>query len=273
MPKFTRIPVDTFDTLQINAGVMLKDFDPVTGTMDLADILTATTGGITVNVKNTYKDLGENIDNCPKDTMELKLIESTEVSMSGTALKADASMCKIALGAADVDSTTGALVPRSDLKLTDFSSYWFVGDTADGGFVAVKIMNALSTDGFSLKTTDKGQGNIAFTLTGHRSLYNQDVIPAEFYFGEADDAPLSVTLNRTIDTIEDGKTDTLIATASIAGATIVWDSTDTSVATVSDGVVTAVDPGQCVITVKATKSGESAMATCIVTVVEAESEG
>jgi len=66
MGKFTAIPMDTFQGLQLDAGVLLKNFDLETGTYDKTkDILCPTTGGITVNCAATYSDLGEDVDNCP----------------------------------------------------------------------------------------------------------------------------------------------------------------------------------------------------------------
>ena len=175
--KFTKIPQNTFEELQINAGILVKDFDVATGTFADSDMISATTGGITINVKPTYEDFGDDIDNCAKNTMELKRITETEVSISTTALNINESLLMFMLGAADKDSVTGAIKPRKDLKTTDFSTIWWIGDLSDGGYIAVKISNALSTDGFSIKTTDKGKGNVSLTLTGHTSLY-ADVIDA-----------------------------------------------------------------------------------------------
>lgn len=272
--RFTKIPQNTFEELQINAGILVKDFDVATGTFADSDMITATTGGITVSVKPTYEDFGSDIDNCAKNTMELKRITETEVSISTTALNINEDLLMYMLGASDKDSTTGAIKPRKDLKTTDFSTIWWIGDLSNNGYIAVKISNALSTDGFSIKTTDKGKGNIAITLTGHTSLYAQDVIPAEFYLGEGESDAVTIILDRSQATVEDGKTLALTATVNPNDATIAWASTDTSVATVSNGVVTGEAEGVCVITAKATKSGESAIATCIVTVTEAtEGEG
>ena len=270
--KFTKIPQSTFDELQINAGILVKDFDVTTGTFADSDMITATTGGITVNVKPTYEDFGDDIDNCPKNTMELKRITETEVSLSTTALNINENLLLFMLGAADKDSNTGAIKPRKDLKTTDFKSIWWIGDLSNNGFIAVKISNALSTDGFSIKTTDKGKGNVSITITGHVSINAQDVIPAEFYLGSGDDDTVNITLDRSRAVVEDGKTLSLTATVNPNDATVTWASTDTSVATVSNGVVTGQAEGICVITAKATKSGESAIATCIVTVT-AEEQG
>jgi hypothetical protein len=184
--RFTKIPQNTFEELQINAGILVKDFDVETGTFDDEDMITATTGGITVNVKPSFEDFGSDIDNCPKNTKELKRITETEVSLSSTALNINESLLMYMLGASDKDATTGAIKPRTDLRVTDFSTVWWIGDLSNNGYIAVKISNALSTEGFSIKTSDKGKGNIAFTLTGHTSINAQDVIPAEFYLGAGD---------------------------------------------------------------------------------------
>lgn len=271
--KFTKIPQNTFEELQINAGILVKDFDVSTGTFADSDMISATTGGITIAVKPTYEDFGEDIDNCPKNTLELKRITETEVSISTTALNINEDLLLFMLGAADKDSQTGAIKPRKDLKTTDFKTIWWIGDLSNNGYVAVKISNALSTDGFSIKTTDKGKGNVSLTLTGHTSLYAQDVIPAEFYLGSGESTAVTILLDRSQAFVEDGKTLNLTATVNPNDATVAWASTDTSVATVSNGVVTGEAEGVCVITAKATKSGESAIATCIVTVTEAEGEG
>lgn len=274
MPKFTKIPQTTFEELQINAGILLKDFDPVTGTFADDDILTATTGGIQINVTPTYEDLGEDIDNCPKNTMQLKRkTDADEVKMTTTALCINENLLLLQLGAADKDTNTGAIKPRKDLKTTDFKSLWWVGDKSDGGFVAAKISNALSTDGFSLKTTDKGKGQIGLGVTGHVDINAQDVIPAEFYVADGDSDELSIILDRTKATIEDGNTLSLTASVNPSDATVTWASTDTTVATVtSAGLVTAEAEGVCVITAKASKSGEEAIATCVI-IVTAASEG
>lgn len=267
--RFTKIPQNTFEELQINAGILVKDFDPATGTFDDADMITATTGGITVNVKPTFEDFGSDIDNCPKNTMELKRITETEVSISTTALNINEDLLLFMLGAADKDATTGAIKPRKDLKLSDFETLWWIGDLANNGFVAVKIINALSTDGFSIKSADKGKGNISITLTGHVSMDAQDVIPAEFYLGEDPELVGKITLNKSNVSIPDGDTLTLVADVYPAGTSVTWSSSDSTVATVSNGVVTAEAEGVCVIIAKITVSGEDFIASCNVTVTEA----
>ena len=78
----------------------------------------------------------------------------------------------------------------------------------------------------------------------------------------------SVTLDSTSITLVEGDSQTLTATISPSNAEnqmVLWISSDASVATVKDGVVTAVKPGTATITVKSDDGGKTA--TCNVTVV------
>lgn len=182
MGKFTVIPEDTFSGMQLDAGVLLKTFTPATPTAPTdSSIICATTGGINVSCVPTYSDLGEDVDNCPVNMMELKHLDSWECKMSFTSLGTSKENIRMALGAADIATDTGAITPRRDLKQTDFSDLWWVGDRADGGCVAVQLKNALSTSGFSLQTTKSGKGQVSVELTGHVSIEAQDTMPMVFY--------------------------------------------------------------------------------------------
>lgn len=183
MGKFTVIPQDTFESLQLDAGVLLKTFDPskVAAPQD-SDIICATTGGINASCVPTYSDMGEDVDNCPTNMMELKHLDGWECKMGFTSLGTSPSNIKMALGAADIDGTNSSkIAPRRDLKQADFSDIWWVGDRADGGVVAIQLKNALSTGGFTLQTTKNGKGQITVELTGHVSIDAQDVMPMVFY--------------------------------------------------------------------------------------------
>lgn len=182
--KFTKISAKAFESMQINAGVVLNKFDP-SGTTEIqdADIICATSGGVTAGCKPNITDLGDDVDNCQKNTAELMQIEDYDCTLAFTALNVTTDVIKLALGAADVSDKK--VTPRMTLDPTDstgdFKDIWWVGDTIDGGFVAVKLMNALSTGGLSLKTTDKGKGNLSVTLTGCPRL-GSDTVPMEWYY-------------------------------------------------------------------------------------------
>lgn len=186
MGMFTVIPQSTFEEMQLDAGVLLKTFNPASPAAPAdADIICATTGGISASCVPTYSDLGEDVDNCPINTKELKHLDSWLCTLGFTSLGVSPAQIKMALGAADIDGTdTTKIVPRRDLEQTDFSDVWWVGDRADGGFVAIQLKNALSTDGFALTTTKAGKGQVAVTLTGHVSINAQNVVPMVFYSAE-----------------------------------------------------------------------------------------
>jgi hypothetical protein len=180
MGKFTKIPSDTFDTLQLDAGVILSNFDPETAAEPAdEDIICATTGGISPSCVPTYTDMGEDVDNCPANMMELKKLESWMCKIGFTAIDTSPELIQLALGAADISGNK--ITPRRSLNITDFKDIWWVGDKANGGMVAIKLINALSTGGLSLRTTKNGKGQISVELTGHVSLANQDVMPMEFW--------------------------------------------------------------------------------------------
>lgn len=186
--KFTRIPETAFQTLQLNAGILLSDFTPGTGTVEAADILGATSGGVNFTATPTYSDFGEDIDNCPVNVLELKRLDSWEVTMSGTFITVDTTLAKTLIGAADIDKSDSTKVtPRNNVLETDFADIWWVGDYSDkngdtnGGYVAIHMLNGLSTGGFQLQSGNREKGQFSFEFTGHYSIDAQDTVPFEVY--------------------------------------------------------------------------------------------
>lgn len=182
--KFTKVPTTTFQKIQLNAGILLKDFKVSDGSYEQADMLGATTGGVSFSATPEYLDFGEDIDNVPKNTKELKKLDDFTVTMSGTYVTADTAAAKMMVGAADIDSTNANLVkPRGDLLQTDFSDIWWVGDYSDkngatnGGYMAIKLIDALSTGGFKIQSGDKAKGQLAFEYTGHYSIADESLTP------------------------------------------------------------------------------------------------
>ena len=102
------------------------------------------------------------------------------------------------------------------------------------------------------------QGTVCnFVNLGHNSVV--------FYVDEGV-KQVDVKLNKSATTIEEDATETLVATPYPSNATVVWGTSDESVATVVNGVVTGEGEGTAVISVVATSDGVSATDTCVVTV-------
>lgn len=190
--KYTKIPTDTFKNLQLNAGVLLESFDVSTQTLAADSIIGATSGGVSFTAVPSSIDFGEDIDNCPKGTKEMMHLDSWEAKMSGTFASVSKSLAKTLVGAADVSGSK--ITPRNDFSAADFSDIWWVGDyseinedgtsTGKAGFIAIHLLNSLSTGGFSIQSNDKGKGQFEFEFTGHYSMEDQDKVPFELYVQE-----------------------------------------------------------------------------------------
>lgn len=199
MAKFTQIPANTFKKLQLGAGILATDFDPATGELTASNIIGATSGGVSFEATPSFSDFGEDIDNCPKNTKELKRLDSWGAKMSGAFVTMDTTAAVSVIGTAAVASGDQTkVVPRNSVDAGDFKNIWWVGDYSDvnddgssagkAGFIAVKLINALSTGGFKIQSGDKAKGTFEFEYTGHYSIENTDVVPFELYIkaGSAD---------------------------------------------------------------------------------------
>lgn len=272
--KYTQYPANTFQKLQMNAGIFCRDFDPDTG--EVTGLLGATTGGGQFTASPEFSDFGEDIDNVPKNTMELKRQDDVTVTMTTTLVTIDADAAKLLIGAADIDANDPThIVPRRDLSVDDFGDLWWVGDYsninngADAGFCAVHLRNALSTGGFQIQSTDKGKGNFALELTGHYSMENPDLMPYEVFIKQgssASETPEILLEKHSTNVAVDDTVKLNVVKKIPATATITWTSGTTSKATVSDGVVTGVSAGSSIITASITVDGATYSDTCTVTV-------
>lgn len=272
--KYTQIPVDTFQNIQLNAGILVDNFDPVTGV--IGRLLGATTGGVSFNDDIAYTDFGEDIDNCPKNMMELKKLDNHDVKMSGTFVTLSAQTAKMLVAVGDVDEMDDThIIPRNDLLMTDFVQLWWIGDYSDqntgdnAGFVAIKLFNALNTGGFQIQSTDKGKGQFAFEFTGHYSMSAQDTVPYEVYIKRGGSEPTpSVLLDKHSVTIDEGDTVTLTAATVPADAVVAWSSSNSSIADVVDGVVSGEGAGSAIVTATITVDGVDYTDTCTIVVEE-----
>ena len=198
MQKFTRVPDDTFENLQLNAGILVDEFTPATGV--IGNILGATSGGINFSTNPDFTDFGEDVDNVPNNTKELKHLNQFDPQMSGTFLTCTPTLAQRLVGAADIDASDSTrVVPRAELLAADFKEVWWIGDYSDvntgdnAGFLAIHLMNSLNTAGFQIQSTKNEKGQLAFEFHGHYSIATQDVVPFEIYVKKGTAAPTGVT--------------------------------------------------------------------------------
>lgn len=189
--KFTQLPSDAFTHLQMNAGIVVDDFTPATGTV--GNILGATTGGISFATNPSYTDFGEDVDNCPNNMLELKVLDGFDATLSGTFLTCTPSLARALTGAADIDKVDDSkIVPRSELLKSDFEEVWWIGDYSDvntgenAGFLAIHLMNALNQAGFQITSGKNEKGQLAFEYHAHYSMDDPEEVPYEIYVSEGE---------------------------------------------------------------------------------------
>lgn len=184
--QYTKVPTDAFEKLQMNAGILVDEFTPSTAT--IGNILGATTGGLTFNSNPEFEDFGEDVDNVPNNTMQLKRITSYDPVISGNFLTVTPALAAKLIGAADVGTTdTTKITPRDHLTEDDFDDVWMIGDYSDkntgttAGYVAIHLKNALNTAGFQLTTSKNAKGQFAFEFHGHYDIEDIEDVPFEIY--------------------------------------------------------------------------------------------
>lgn len=177
------------------------------------------------------------------------------------------------------NSNSGVITTTSGGKLKKIVVEW-VSDTQDGRTLNIYGSNTAYTAATDLYNTDK-QGTLIGTIVKGTS--TELVVTGDFTFvglrsasgamylakvsitwdadaSTADLTETEVTINGIQEKLDAGKTLELTATVKddesqeISGATVTWTSSDETVATIADGVITALKGGQTTIT--ATYAGE-----------------
>lgn len=273
---YTKLREDVFSTLTVNAGVLLANFNPTTGAMLKSDIIGATNGGLNFQATPSFKDFGEDIDNCPKKTKELMRLDDWDIKVSGTFLTADTSAARKLMALADISTTK--ITPRDTVDAdNDFFDLWLVCDYgtvntgSTPGRVAIHMMNAMSTGGFQLQTTDKEKGKYSFEFTAHYSIDAQETVPFEVYIVEGTSSsavPGIRFADKVVYVVKDATKQLVLSHLSPAGQTVTYSSSATTYATVnsSTGVVTGEAAGSSIVTASITVDGVTYSDTCTVIV-------
>lgn len=167
----------TATKLQLGAGAVLKSKYAKGDTISASNVLSATNGGITFTaVPNFYTPT---VDGVNDNIKGLKFIINWTVTLSFTAVEADASVLLKALGIAEQDGTTGVITGKHKIVSSDYEDIYVIGEKANGDVIQITIFNALSTAGLNLTTTNNGNGGIAFTITGNYDVEELETPPFE----------------------------------------------------------------------------------------------
>lgn len=195
----TALRKDTFDNLQLNAGVFLKNFT-LTGTgaptdketlktavaaaITAGNTLGATRGGGNFNVTRDVRR--PDIDGIRYPWKGGTFVDSADAYLATTLVEASPDNFVVGLGSG-VKTTAGA---KTTVKMntmiadTDYlENLCWVGDIADGRLVVIVLYNALNTADFQFTFQDKNEGTIAVEFHAHQEDFDDyDEAPFEVIF-------------------------------------------------------------------------------------------
>lgn len=194
----TGLTPQTFENLQLNAGVFLKNFawssyaNADALETAILEALESRTGVIGATVGDGSFQAKPETRRIEANGLRYPIVGSTvndmwTVMLTGTMKEitpqnfADALMC------ADLTHESGSALHRirvrTDIMPKDYiKSMCWVGDTSKG-FVLIELKNVLNTAGANFTFTDRGEGSLPFEFHAHHAeLKDMDHAPFEIVF-------------------------------------------------------------------------------------------
>lgn len=177
----TALRADTFDNLQLNAGIVLKDFDyslitsatalkTAIGTAITAGkSLGATRGGGSFNV--TRERRTPDIDGMRYPFIGSEFVDSSDAYLSTTLVEITPDNLKVALGSGVSTKSGNVTTIKMNTAYDDgdyLTNICWVGDLADGRFVLICLKNALNTADLQLTYADKDEGTLSVEFHAHQ---------------------------------------------------------------------------------------------------------
>ena len=182
MWRATKLSSDAAEKMQINAGLLLNNFDitnPVEPTDE--DIVCETTGDFSSTCVPETEDFFADVNNAPVNTKEGKQITGWTCELTVTALSVTPETLKMSLGASE-EIENGGIRPRTIYRLDDFKPLYWIGDMIDENKLFVVAMDdTVSTGGVSFTSTNRGKGGLSLTITPHATAADTEKVPMAFY--------------------------------------------------------------------------------------------
>lgn len=215
----------TKENLLTGAGAFFKNFIVGVDTYESAKLagklIGATQGGGEFKAVASIRQI--EVDGVAGKAKGLEVIDSWEVSQAMSLLETTKETIKLALGAADIDTTTNGeydiITGRSEIKDEDYlDNLTYIGTITGSNIpVIIQIFNALSTDGLNIKTEDKKEAVLGITVYGHYTEDDLDSPPYRIYYPKKKNVDMPVA-NIKGGTYAESKSITLSTTTE--GATI-----------------------------------------------------
>lgn len=188
---------ETFQNLQLNAGIFIKDFD-YSSTADASalktaiaaaitagtDILGATRGGGTFTATREIRT--PEVDGMRYGFKGSDFVDSVDAFLSTTLIEVTPDSVAACLGNATSTTSGKKTTIKMHTAIEDgdyLTNICWIGDLADGRLVLICLKNALNTADFTLTFTDKGEGTLAAEFHARQAEVNDyDYAPFEIVF-------------------------------------------------------------------------------------------
>lgn len=203
---FNGITDKTMKNLQLDAGVIFKNFDVESDTYESAKAagkcLGATQGGGTFTAKPTLRQIA--IDGTIGRVRGATDINTWDVSMSTTILETTTETLKLALGAGEIvgTATEGTPIPAG-YKLVRGKNHigdddyidnitWMGNLTGSSKPILIQLFNGMNEDGLGYTVADQSEGKVAMTIWGYNGIEDfmegEVAPPFAIYYPDADEA-------------------------------------------------------------------------------------
>lgn len=191
----------TFDKLQLNAGIVLKNltYSSVTdatalktaianivtgGTSPIGTLVGATRGGGTFTV--TRETRTPEVDGMRYPFKGSDFVDSIDAYLSTTLIEVTPDNIDdlLATGTVTTSGKKKTIKMGTAITTSDYlTNICWVGDLADGQMVLICLKNAINTADFSFTYTDKGEGTLAAEFHARQASVNDyDEAPFEIVF-------------------------------------------------------------------------------------------
>lgn len=233
MSTYGKLPANPFKGISFNAGTILSDFDPTTGTLVRSNIIGATTGGSNFNPNLNIVSLFDGIDNAQTNTKQGQLIKGCDPHLTTTMLTA-------------TPDNIGKLVPNSTVTTTgevtkvvpndgvipeeNFFDIWILTDYATmdtptgvvQGYFAIHMMNCIDVNGLQGQTSDSGKTQFSCDF---RAFYDAEdegqTVPYEVYM-KVPSGTIGITTQPQNKTVEAGTATSFTVAATGTSLSYQW---------------------------------------------------
>ena len=187
---------ETFQNLQLNAGIFLKNFtyDSITDSAALktaitsaitagTNLLGATRGGGTFNVTREMRT--PEIDGIRYSFKGGYYVDSVDAYLSTTLVEVTADNIAALLGGTATTSGKKTTIKMATAIGNDayVTNVCWIGDLADGRLVLICLKNAINTADFTLTFSDKSEGTLAVEFHATQAAVNDyDEAPFEVVY-------------------------------------------------------------------------------------------